>query len=165
MIEIRYGSVVVTLPAELLFLENAGRLDATAVSRIAKAPTWVGAACLQAADSLEKAAGKITVPPELTPEVLRTFGMQALKVDQVIEDLESVLRDLKQNSLLYKSAGYQRLRQLNNYIKAQGKLDPRCYSLFKIVRGFFEKLSNRGALLTEEPSPETPETPASDNAD
>jgi hypothetical protein len=164
MIEIRHGSVVVTLPAELPFLESAGRLDANAVARVAKAPTWVGEACLQAADSLEKAAGKITVPPELTPEVLRTFGQQAMKVEQVIEDLESVLRDLKQNSLLHRSGAYQRLRQLNYYIKAQGKLDPKCYHHFKIVRSFFERLANRGQPIaaTEEPEPEVATEPGSD---
>jgi tripartite-type tricarboxylate transporter receptor subunit TctC len=154
MIELRQGSIVLTLPAELSELEKAGKLDPTAVSRISRTPKGLGQACFHTADSMEKAGSKFTPPADITPEVLRAAGQKAEKIDQVIQDLQVLTNWAKQASLLYKAEAYTKLRKVNDYVKAQGKHNRECYSLFGLLRAFFKRLG-RG------PAPAIIEVPAS----
>jgi hypothetical protein len=165
MNEVKHGTIAVTLPNDVEIYDKAGKLDPLAVSRIARAPIGLGQACFNAADSLEKAAGKFIAPEGVTPEVLRVAGQKAEKIDQVIEDLEVILVWAKQSSLLSKADAYEKLRKLNDFVKTQGKYNRACYSIFKLTREFFKRLTGRGPAPT--PTAETPTTEElnSDNGD
>jgi hypothetical protein len=143
MKELKYGSVTITLPDELELIDVAGKLDAATVARMVKAPAGLGQACLHTAESMEKAVGRFNPPSDVTPASLREAGQKAEKVDQVLQDLNAATTYIRQSSLMYKQTAYEQLRKTNDAVKAQGKYNRECYSLFSITRSFFKKLGRR----------------------
>lgn len=156
MKEIKYGFVTIILPDELDLVEQAGRLRGIDVSRVVKAPPGLGQACIHTADTIESVGGQFTTPTDVTPADLRQAGQKAEKVDQILQDLEAATNYVRQSGLLYKATAYEKLRKVNDFVKAQGKHNPECYKRFGLLRNFFKKLGRK--FIGPIASTEIPET-------
>ena len=75
----------------------------------------------------------------ISSEILLSEGQRIERLDQVIQDLEELLRRAKRTSLVRKAGTYAKLCQLNNFIKAYAKHNPLYFRLFKPFLDFFKK--------------------------
>jgi len=151
---ISYGSVSVTIAENLMPPEAAGTLSPTEMARVPKAPRNVGAMCEDAADAIER-AGKLFVPPAgVTADKLRQAGERADGTDVIIHDMEVLLHRLKQGNVLHDADAYSLVRQVNDQVKAQAKLNPELNKIFALLlQGFATGRKSR-------PEPEPEPTPA-----
>lgn len=139
MAEIKHGTVTLTVADHLAPPPSAGQLTKEEVARLPRAPRSVGLACAQAADALEKAGAKLTVPPALNKEALLAAASRADDIDQVIVDVEVILARLKQANLMFDAEAWSLLRQVNDQVKAQGKHNPELLNIFEPIVRFFAK--------------------------
>jgi hypothetical protein len=136
---IQHGAVTLTIPASLQPPERAGRMTPDEVRRTPKVPLGIGLICEQVADGMEKAEGRFAAPPGLTPADLAAAGQRAEQVDHVILDLEVILQTMKQANLLFDADAWDKLRQVNDQVKVQGKRNPELLAIFKPLSEFLTK--------------------------
>lgn len=153
MVDIRHGTVTVSIADELAPPPEAGSLGPDAVRRIPKAPRGMGLICETAADALEKAGAKFTPPAGVTAALLRAMGGRAEGMDQVLLDLDVVLNKLKQANLLVDAEAWEQIRKVNDQVKAQGKHAPEVLVMFKPVLDFFAR-GARSSAPAPSPAPQ-----------
>lgn len=139
MVDIRHGTVTVSIPDELAPPPEAGSLGPDEVRRIAKAPRGMGLICDTTADAVEKSGTKFAPPAGVTAASLRAMGKRAEGMDQVLLDLDVVMNKLKQANLLVDAEAWEQIRKINDQVKAQGKHAPEVLVMFKPVLDFFAR--------------------------
>lgn len=139
MSEIKHGSVTVAIPEGIEIPAAAGTLSAVELSRVPRAPRAVGEACLDAADSLEKAGSAFVAPAGVTPDSLRKAGIAADEIDRIIASVEVVLGQLRQANLLLDAEAWEQLRKVNDMVLAQSKTSPEILGLFAPLRAFMTR--------------------------
>ena len=136
--------------------DEAGSLSAAEVARIPRAPRAVGTLCELAADAIERAGKAFQPPAGVTPDSLRKAGERADGMDLVIHDIEVLLNRYKQGNLLVDAQAYSIVRQVNDQVKAQAKLNPELSHFFaQLLQAFAKVRSTR-----EEPAPASAPSPA-----
>lgn len=131
MAEVKHGTVQVTAPDRLVPPEKAGKMSAREVRRRLKEPHGLGLAASSAAYAMERAGANLAAPQELTPNRLREAGDRSEEMAQVLKDLEVVVKQFRQASLLCDAEAYQKLRQLNDLVKAQARYRPQLRVIFQ----------------------------------
>jgi len=153
---VKYGNVSITVPDHLVPPDEAGTLSALEVSRIPRSPRSVGALCDMAADAMERAGKAFVAPAGVTADSLRKAGERADGMDLVIHDIEVLLNRYKQGNLLVDAQAYSIVRQVNDQVKAQAKLNPELSHFFaQLLQAFAKVRSTR-----EEPAPASAPSPA-----
>jgi hypothetical protein len=119
--ELRFGSVVVTIPDGVSLPEEAGKLGTDEVRRLAKARNGVKNACDETARAIEATQGSFVPPSDVTPESLRAAGQNAAALNGALASLETAITALKQAHLMFENHAHKSLGKVNDNFKAQSK--------------------------------------------
>jgi hypothetical protein len=139
MAEIKHGVVTLSVDDHLVPPPEAGNLTVEEVRRLPKARPGIGLACQASAQAIEQVGAALTLPPELSPEALRSAGERAEEVDQVIRDLELLLQRFRQANLIFDADALARLSQLNELVKLKARQTPEVETAFSVLRSFFKR--------------------------
>ncbi|MBK9266731.1 MAG: hypothetical protein IPM54_43965 [Polyangiaceae bacterium] len=149
MATVSYGTVSLTIADALTPPAKAGNLSADEVRRLPKAPRGIGLAGAHTADAIGKAGTKLTLPADITAEILLAVCQKAEDIDQVIIDLEVVLTILKQANLLFDAEAWEMLRRVNDQVKAQAKYAPELEIIFRTLFDFMSRKRSSSQGPTE----------------
>lgn len=132
------GSVSLTVPADLPLPESAGKLSPEELARYPRARKGLGLACQATSMALAKKGSEFAVPG-VDPAALATAGDRAEKIDEVIEDLRTLLARLEQANVLIDGEAIDLLRKVSAQVNAQGKFDENLFERFSAVGAYFGK--------------------------
>ena len=133
---IKEGSVALTLPAGLTVPDKAGTLSPADLKRYPRARNGLGLACEATAAAMTK-KGAVFQVPGVDPSALATAGQHAELVDQVMEDLETLLAKLRQANVLIDADAIELLRKVSAQVNAQGAFDENLFERFAAVGAYF----------------------------
>ena len=153
MPDYKSANISVTLPEHIEISDQAGNLSANQIKRMPKpCKRGVGTLCTQLAEVVD--ASPEFVEPELISAELLEIGAKAEDIKPYVHELETLLKQFKQQSLLYDSAAYALVRQVNNLVKAQVKNNPKIKNRFFLLTNYFE----RGKKQHTTDVPDAPDT-------
>ncbi len=133
---IKEGTVTLTVPAGLTVPAQAGTLSPADLARYPRARKGLGLACEATAAALGKKGAAFAVPG-VDAAALASAGQQADKVDQVIEDVRTLLAKLQQANVLIDAEAIELLRKVNAQVNAQGAFDENLFERFAAVGAYF----------------------------
>ena len=140
---ITHGTITVAVPDHLAPPEKAGKMTADEIARIPKPRRGIGVVCDQAADAMEKAAGKFAPPPGVTADSLRQAGQRADDIDTFLIDIDVVREVLRQANLIFDADAYEQVRKMNDQVKAQGKHNPELLTIFQQLLDYFARSTRK----------------------
>jgi len=127
-VEVRQGSVALTLPPRVAFDVRAGTLSVDELKRLVTARSGVGLTCEATAAAMRKYPDRLAVPA-VSPDDLEDKGFVAEKIDEVIADLDVLKLVATQGNRLADAAAHDGLRRVLAFVRAQEKFDPTLASL------------------------------------
>ena len=144
------GNIDVKLPENIEITHLAGKLSADQVRRMIKprGPN-VGGLCEQLADIID--ASPDFMAPEGIAAQLRDAGAKSAGIKPLVFELKSLLKEFQQQNLLYDSASYALVRQVNDLVNAQSKYSPELEERFFPLIYFFNKKRKPNRLILPEP--------------
>ena len=132
------GSVSLTVPADLPLPDKAGKLSPDELARFPRSRKGLGLACQATAVALTKKGAEFTVPG-VDAAALAVAGDRAEKIDEVIEDVRTLLAKLEQANVLIDVEAIDLLRKVSAQVNAQGKFDENLFERFSAVGTYFGK--------------------------
>ena len=144
------GNIEVSLPEDVEITHLAGKLSVDQVQRMTKPrKPNVGGLCEQLADIIDDSPDFMA--PEGIVAQLRDAGAKSAQIRPLVFELKSVLKAFQQQNLLYDSASYALVRQVNDLVNAQAKHSPELEERFFPLIYFFNKKKKAKRLILPEP--------------
>lgn len=132
------GTITLELEDTLTPPERAGEFTETEIQHMYKPRKGVGFVAKDCAQQIEDLGNTITLPPQFSPDNLRTLGNRAESIDGVIAEVERFLRILKQSNTVFDRDCGQNLLELRDYIEAMARNKPSLYETFKVLFNFYK---------------------------
>lgn len=132
------GTITLELDDSLTPPERAGEFTETEIQHMYKPRKGVGFVAKDCAQQIEDLGNTITLPPQFSPDNLRTLGNRAESIDGVIAEVERFLRILKQSNTVFDRDCGQNLLELRDYIEAMARNKPSLYETFKVLFNFYK---------------------------